>query len=270
MNKGTGLYKYALGLTLLVLLNGCSSRPSPAPVTDAGTGTLLKKSSAEEYRVQPGDTLFSIAWWQGKDPKVLAELNNISPPYKIFAGQLLRLKGKPKSVASTTTGQTTKINKINPKPPVDPPSRQEYVGGEETTKLKRKVVSDFPANVGKWRWPTKGNIIGRFSLKDEGNKGIDIAGQRGTPISAAADGKVVYTGDALKGYGNLIIIKHSETYLSAYAHNDAILVKEQQWVRQGQSIARMGNSGAQRNMLHFEIRYKGKSVDPLRYLPKTQ
>ncbi len=107
-------------------------------------------------------------------------------------------------------------------------------------------------------------------MREEGNKGIDIAGKRGSPIVAAADGKVVYTGDALKGYGKLVIIKHSDSYLSAYAHNDAILVKEQQWVRAGQKIAQMGNSGSQRVKLHFEIRYKGKSVNPLRHLPTSQ
>ena len=120
----------------------------------------------------------------------------------------------------------------------------------------------------KWRWPNKGNIINKFSLSPEGNKGIDIAGNKGSPVLAAAEGKVVYTGDALRGYGKLVIVKHSESYLSAYAHNDKIIVKEQQWVKAGQRIAHMGNSGTDKTMLHFEIRYKGKSVDPLRYLPK--
>ncbi|MEZ8144595.1 hypothetical protein A1OO_11890 [Enterovibrio norvegicus FF-33] len=119
-----------------------------------------------------------------------------------------------------------------------------------------------------WQWPVSGRVVSGFSSSELGNKGVDIAGKRGQSISASADGKVVYAGNALRGYGNLIIIKHNDDYLSAYAHNDRIFVSERQSVKKGQKIASMGSSGTNSVRLHFEIRYKGKSVNPLRYLPK--
>lgn len=121
-------------------------------------------------------------------------------------------------------------------------------------------------SVGKWRWPAEGKVIESFSDVQGGNKGVDIAGSRGQPVFATAAGRVVYSGNALRGYGNLIIIKHNDDYLSAYAHNDTILVRDQQEVQAGQKIATMGSSGTSSVRLHFEIRYKGKSVNPLRYL----
>lgn len=119
-----------------------------------------------------------------------------------------------------------------------------------------------------WRWPTEGKVIETFGASEGGNKGIDIAGSKGQAIIATADGRVVYAGNALRGYGNLIIIKHNDDYLSAYAHNDTMLVREQQEVKAGQKIATMGSTGTSSTRLHFEIRYKGKSVNPLRYLPQ--
>src|SRR5690606_20518430 len=110
-----------------------------------------------------------------------------------------------------------------------------------------------------WVWPAKGRVVSRFSSSDNGNKGIDIAGQRGQDVNATAAGKVVYAGNALRGYGNLVIIKHNDDYLSAYAHNDRVLVREQDTVTAGQKIALMGSSGTNNVRLHFEIRYKGKS-----------
>jgi len=129
-------------------------------------------------------------------------------------------------------------------------------------------TTDSATPVGSWRWPTDGKIIDNFSASEGGNKGIDIAGTRGQPIVATASGRVVYAGNALRGYGNLIIIKHNDDYLSAYAHNDTMLVREQQEVKAGQKIATMGSTGTSSVRLHFEIRYKGKSVNPLRYLPQ--
>ncbi|NLS43621.1 murein hydrolase activator NlpD [BEV proteobacterium] len=129
------------------------------------------------------------------------------------------------------------------------------------------VESSTPA-VGSWRWPTEGKVIDSFSAAERGSKGIDIAGTRGQPIMAIGSGRVVYAGNALRGYGNLIIIKHDDDYLSAYAHNDTMLVREQQEVKAGQQIATMGSTGTSSVRLHFEIRYKGKSVNPLRYLPQ--
>jgi len=118
-----------------------------------------------------------------------------------------------------------------------------------------------------WSWPTKGPVIESFSLSGRINKGIDLAGKNGEPVFAAADGKVVYSGTGLVGYGNLIIIKHNETYLSAYAHNSRLLLKEGDKAKAGQKIAEIGSTGANRDKLHFEIRRDGKPVNPMKYLP---
>ena len=120
----------------------------------------------------------------------------------------------------------------------------------------------------KWIWPAEGKLVGTFSKAESGNKGIDVAGKRGSKVVAAASGKVVYSGNALRGYGRLVIIKHTDTFLSAYAYNETILVKEREWVYAGQKIATMGSSGTDSVKLHFEVRYRGKSLNPLRYLPK--
>ena len=151
-------------------------------------------------------------------------------------------------------------------------SSKKQAYGENISK-KKKVQNPLPKTnfsqkISHWKWPVKGKVIAKFSSKAQGNKGIDIAGKRGTNITATANGKVVYAGTALRGYGKLIIIKHNDDYLSAYAHNDKILVKEQQQIKVGDVIAKMGNTDAQRVMLHFEVRFRGKSVDPLKYLPK--
>ena len=140
---------------------------------------------------------------------------------------------------------------------------------ETTTNMpvNANVVAPVASNVA-WQWPTQGNVIQGFSNSDGGNKGIDISGSRGQAVKAAASGRVVYAGNALRGYGNLIIIKHNDDFLSAYAHNDKILVSDQQEVKAGQEIAKMGSTGTNAVKLHFEIRYKGKSVDPVRYLPR--
>lgn len=135
-----------------------------------------------------------------------------------------------------------------------------------TVPVASSMTSSSP--ISSWRWPTEGKVIENFSSSEGGNKGVDIAGSKGQAIIATADGRVVYAGNALRGYGNLIIIKHNDDYLSAYAHNDTMLVREQQEVKAGQKIATMGSTGTSSTRLHFEIRYKGKSVNPLQYLPQ--
>lgn len=138
-----------------------------------------------------------------------------------------------------------------------------------TPKVTATTSTVAPVNSSiKWQWPTEGRVISGYSTSEAGNKGLDIAGTKGQPVKAAAAGKVVYAGNALQGYGNLIIIKHNDDFLSAYAHNDKIKVKEQQNVKAGQTIATLGSTGTNSNKLHFEIRYHGKSVDPARYLPR--
>ena len=254
----------------MFFLHGCSSNTAPAPVVKLNTHkdyNNLKRGSlkAKNYIVKKGDTLYSIAFDAGIDFRDLAHMNNISAPYKIYPGQDLKLvasKKRQEKKPTTSTGQTTKKQSNQT---VDPPKKQAY--GGDVSKQKSNPTG-FPETVKEWVWPAYGRIVGQFSLSEVGNKGIDISNKRGSFIGAAAAGKVVYTGEALRGYGNLIIIKHSESYLSAYAHNDTLLVKEQQWVTAGQQIARMGSDDTGNVLLHFEIRHKGKSVDPLRYLPK--
>ncbi len=266
----------------LLALSGCGSTP-PAPV-------VILDSQPEEdsgytgntYQVQKGDTLYAIAWYTGSDYRDIARYNNLSPPYPIYPGQTLRVTAPPSiakkaSSAPKKTGPTTTKVYTNT---VDRPKEQAYGESEKIVKsqplkrakkpsksVRKQAPNSFPSKVERWVWPTTGKLVATFSKQESGNKGIDIQAARGTAILAAADGKVVYSGNALRGYGNLIIIKHTDTFLSAYAHNDSVAVKEQQWVTAGQQIATMGNSGTDSVRLHFEVRYRGKSLDPLRYLP---
>ncbi|UIP28433.1 peptidoglycan DD-metalloendopeptidase family protein [Photobacterium sp. TLY01] len=184
-------------------------------------------------------------------------------------------KPAPAASNSVTTPAKTVQKSVNKD--VDRAPTKEYSQDSKSNKVvtSKAGTSDkagkTPASVAdkvdNWVWPAKGRIISRFSSSDNGNKGIDIAGQRGQDVNATAAGKVVYAGNALRGYGNLVIIKHNDDYLSAYAHNDRVLVREQDTVTAGQKIALMGSSGTNSVRLHFEIRYKGKSVNPLKYLP---
>lgn len=266
-----------------VLLSGCSSRSVPAPLVllNSQTTDSESKFSSSTYTVEKGDTLFAIAWFSGNDYRDIARYNNLKKPYTIFPGQVLKLSASTVSVntkpsktkASRPTGPTSKNNS---KKPVDQQKEQAYgeseknVNNQPVKPVKVTATKTFPARVGRWVWPAKGKLIGTFSRDESGNKGIDIQAPRGTKVFAAASGKVVYSGSALRGYGKLVIIKHTDTFLSAYAHNDSIMVKEQQWVEAGQQIASMGNSGTDSVRLHFEVRYRGKSLDPLRYLPSKQ
>ncbi|KDM92611.1 peptidoglycan DD-metalloendopeptidase family protein [Photobacterium galatheae] len=200
-----------------------------------------------------------------------------TPARKPVAKPVLKPAAKPTTAPSKSATSTTKIAQKSVKKDVDRPSTKEYSQDSKsnkvvTTQARSKDNSGQTSKSGadkvdSWVWPTKGRVIARFSDKENGNKGIDIAGHRGQDVKATAAGKVVYAGNALRGYGNLVIIKHNDDYLSAYAHNDRVLVREQDTVTAGQKIAAMGSSGTNSVRLHFEIRYKGKSVNPLRYLP---
>ena len=198
------------------------------------------------YRVEPGDTLFRIAFEKGLDYPSLAEWNNLVDPDHIQVGTRLRLSAPAKragaaSVASSIAATPTTATK----PTFDP------------------NISDAPP--ARWVWPVNGTLIGRFG--ENQSKGIDIAGHAKQPVLAAAGGQVAYVGSGLRGYGKLIIIRHGKTLLSAYAHNERILVNEGQQVAIGQIIGEMGKSDADRVKLHFEIRELGKPVDPMAYLP---
>ena len=232
-----------------------------------------------QYIVRRGDTLNSIARNANQRVGDLAILNGLHPPYRIYVGQSLTLQGGATShngqpartaaipagkikVTQTQSASTTKNRPVaNSNKPVAAAPGKVYAG----TAAQKGTANNA---VIKWQWPTTGPIISGFSLAETGNKGIDIRGTRGQAIKAAAAGKVVYAGNALRGYGNLIIIKHNDDYLSAYAHNEVLKVKEQQEVSAGQHIADMGSSDTTDVRLHFEIRHQGSSVNPISYLPK--
>lgn len=261
------------------------------------------------YTVRKGDTMFLIAYISGMDVRDLAALNNIPEPYKLSVGQTLKVSNNAASAATASAPAATTSTAAATAQPQQPavtytpgPNGTAYgsdgtivgpikstagtippatnnstntvpVTVEPTTTVSQPVAT-MPAATSNtsnitWIWPTKGNVIQGFSNSDGGNKGIDIGGSRGQAVYAAAPGRVVYAGNALRGYGNLIIIKHNDDYLSAYAHNETILVKDQQQVTAGQQIAKMGSSGTNSVKLHFEIRYKGKSVNPTTYLPRN-
>ena len=270
-------------------------------------GDIPKGSyTGSTYTVKRGDTLFYIAWVTGNDFRDLAQRNNIPEPYGLNVGQTLQVgnaSGQPitgdnavaQASARASSAPTQPVRPVEKSYPVvasQPTITYSEDSGEQSAnkmlpnnKPATPVVAPVTAPststaqptasststsspISSWRWPTDGKIIESFSGADGGNKGIDIAGSKGQAIVATSPGRVVYAGNALRGYGNLIIIKHNDDYLSAYAHNDTMLVREQQEVAAGQKIATMGSTGTSSTRLHFEIRYKGKSVNPLQYLPQ--
>lgn len=270
----------------LILCCACASAPHPVPVVAAGTYNKYNKGVLDltHYKVKSGDTLYSIAWRAGMKMHTLARINKISAPYRIYPGQVLRLKTyvsiQSRRNSSSATKKTEhrshysiKHRNNSKKRRIRAKKTKRQVVSHSTKQYVKSVPSKKRLGIHKsrtkltWIWPTKGHIISGFSSKVAGNKGIDIAGHRNQAIHAASSGRVVYAGNALRGYGNLIIIKHNSDYLSAYAHNRRILVKEHQLVKAGQHIANMGETGTTSYRLHFEIRYKGKSVDPRKYLP---
>ena len=201
------------------------------------------------YIVKPSDTLYSVAWRYGLDFQQLAAWNEISEPFLIKPGQQLTLLKTAKKPSKTDSGTINAPNNLKKSVVVVKPLTPSY---------NRAIL---------WRWPTQGKLINRFSIKALDRRGIDIAGKVGQPIYAVADGKIVYSGTGLSSYGNLIIVKHDNTYLSAYAYNSNRLVQEGNIVKRGAHIADMGRGKGAKPMLHFQIRKKGKSVDPLLYLP---
>lgn len=210
--------------------------------------------SGTTHIVSKGETLYSIAWEHGQDVRDVAQWNNIRAPYTIYPQQTLRVVPPVQANARNISTPRSKTATIQRQP-----NRTAAKTAHSVTNSTQKIS---------WQWPTNGKIINHYSAKDSGKKGLGIAGARGEAIHAAANGVVVYAGSALRGYGQLVIIKHDETYFSAYAHNNRLRVKEDQTVKKGQHIADMGDSGTDRVMLHFEVRRNGKPVDPLQYLPR--
>ncbi|CUX97059.1 murein hydrolase activator NlpD [Candidatus Hoaglandella endobia] len=225
------------------------------------------------YQVKWSDTLFYIAWITGNDYLDLARRNNIMKPYSLNVGQTLYVRTCTTSIPAKVQLTKLIVDYYKHNIHADKQSEEKMFTTTNGTVVTRTTTAPSAlkdtgntAIIG-WRWPTNGKMIDNCSTAEGGNKGVDISGSRGQPILATASGRVVYTGNALRGYGNLIIIKHNDNYLSAYAHNDTLLVHEQQEVKVGQKISTMGSTGTIKTKLHFEIHYKGKSVNPLSYLP---
>ena len=252
-------------LVLIALgLAGCTASWR-APVESRGQNASAPKPPrgairGDYYRVQRGDTLYAIAWQKGVDYRLIASWNGIRPPYRIYSGQVLRLK-PPRTTSRPPAATPKPVAKTRPPPKTATrtPSRS-----APSTKKKKPVSRKKLA----WRWPVKGKVVSRFKSGDPLRKGIKISGYSGKPILAAESGKVVYSGSGLIGYGRLIIVKHNDNYLSAYGHNRKILVKEGDQVTKGKRIAEMGTANSGEPMLHFEIRRDGKPVDPVRLLPR--
>lgn len=278
------------------LVAGCASDGHRAPVLTHGTAPSADKTSMKPqdmprvHVVQKGDTLYGIAFSYGIDQHELAEFNGIKDPNQIKVGQQIKL---PPETAQPETPQAEAPPAhtfVKEQPRVvkyayseAAVAKAESVQGEnahapaiarteakpETKTIKPEVKPEAPAETADaldWGMPAQGKLVGTFS-EAENRKGIDIAGKLGQPIFASAAGKVVYSGSGLRGYGKLLIIKHNKTYLSAYAHNDKLLVKEGETVTRGQKIAEMGKTDSDRVELHFEVRRLGKPVDPANYLP---
>lgn len=291
----------------VIAVAGCASHaPAPViertPAPDAapaarGSTPQPMASTRGMYTVKRGDTLYGIALEHGQDYKDVAAWNNLEDPNRIRVGQQLRVAPaedeapvavvRPVTssapVESNVVAANSETLKREPKggklpwseqalarlrEPAPQPVQQQ---AQQQPKPADKPAEAAPAAVGDdaidWAWPAPGKPLAGFAEGAGGNKGIDIAGKSGEPVGAAADGKVVYVGSGLRGYGNLVIVRHNATYLSAYGHNSKILVKEGQAVTRGQKIAEIGNSDADQAKLHFEIRRQGKPIDPLKYLP---
>lgn len=267
---------WGLLIVAMLVMAGCGSRsinrapvedrrsPAAQVVMDPNTQAVKQPPGFENagkpgyYTVKPGDTLIRIGLENGQSWRDIRRWNAIDNPNQIEVGQVLRVippTGTPAS-ATPTAAVTRPVTSATAAPsnvpaPAASPAPAEAAGAEDAVA---------------WSWPVQGGQV-LAGFDDVKNKGLDISGAAGDPVLAAADGRVVYAGAGLRGYGNLIILKHNNTYLTAYAHNQTLLVKEDQTVRKGQKIAEMGNTDADRVKLHFEVRRQGKPVDPAKYLP---
>ena len=261
-------------LSCSLLLVGCLNHSRFASLDDTSPSRTAGVSSTSEravttavnpssYLVKPGDTLYSIAFRFGLDYRKLASANRISAPYRIYPGQGIALKEAPVVTSS----------RPKPKPTSTSPSAEKPTNKPTETDVRQKPDVSTPvtkpqfSGVSGWEWPHSGKIVRTFKQGSSDRKGIDLVGRIGDSVKAAASGVVVYAGNGLPGYGNLIILEHSGSLLSAYAFNQTLNVTEGQQIQRGDTIATMGKQGDQPS-LHFEIRRDGKPVNPLQYLPK--
>ncbi|WP_394789395.1 peptidoglycan DD-metalloendopeptidase family protein [Rhodoferax sp.] len=294
-------WKHAVGLVALVVLGGCAGpNAHKAPVEDRGSSRVLQSAvpatpaadavpakplpGAENagrpgyYTVKPGDTLIRIGLDSGQSWRDIARWNGLDNPNVIEVGQVLRVVSPNATVTETgvTTRPVTSSTVTATAVPAPAASAASAAAAPASAASKPASTPAAPAVAAAavasggeddiaFVWPTSGSLIAGFD--EAKNKGLDLGGKTGDPVLAAADGRVVYAGAGLRGYGNLLILKHNNTYLTAYAHNQTLLVKEDQSVRKGQKIAEMGSSDTDRVKLHFEIRRQGKPVDPAKYLP---
>ena len=267
-----------LAFLLLSLLAGCRSAYQ-SPVANIDEPRFLDTDRI--HRVNAGETLYAIAWIYDLDFMQIVRANGLISPYTIYPGQSLNVDPRAPALVTTqsartstastsaaTTGPAITSRPVGSKslPASGSPPSTSPPPAPAPAQAAPARVNQGPVN---WAWPYQGNIVGRFSEAGVENKGLDIAGKKGDAVLAAADGEVVYAGSGLLRYGELLIIKHNDQYLSAYAHNDALVVREGQRVTRGQKIAELGSTGVDRDMLHFEIRLEGKPVDPLIYLPPS-
>jgi len=253
--------RLAVAMVSAALLAACASSGNQAPVLDRTSRGGGASAASQEppppgyYRVKRGDTLYSIALRNGQAPRDLVAWNNIANANQIEVDQLIRVVPPNADVSSSGAVVTPVRPGGATAQPVDvtPPSAAASSAPAGATDSAIALA-----------WPARGQLINRFD--DKANKGIDIGGKRGDAVVAADDGKVIHVGP-LRGYGNLVIIKHNDTFLTAYGNNDKVLVTEQSTVKKGQKIAEMGSTDADRVKLHFEVRRNGKPVDPMRFLP---
>ncbi len=258
----SGRVRTILLASLLLSQLSCAQRDTPAPVERLYQGKSFRDFTAgslqqPSYQVVAGDTLYAIAFRANVDVRELAEVNQLAEPYVIIPGQKLRLNVS-RRVQQGVDPAPNKAYRAT-KPQQNHTTKVEHAAGTEVFASTNNIC---------WQWPAKAAVSADFSAAEGGLKGIDLSGSRGDPVYAAATGKVVYVGNALKGFGNLIILKHNDEYITAYAHNQQLLVKEQQWINGGEQIATMGDSDAERVKLHFQVRFRGKSVNPRQYLPR--
>ena len=268
-----------LAAAVVLQLSACSFNRTPnrAPVEDRGGQAVRLPAGSENagkpgfYTVRPGDTLNRIALETGQSPRDIARWSSLANPNVLEVGQVLRVTPPPAEVPVAITRPVTPPSVLVPSTPLPPtsPASTATPPAAATTPPPAQPGEVPPAAASDddvpWLWPSSGNVIAGFD--EVKNKGLDFAGNAGDPVLAAADGRVVYAGAGLRGYGNLVILKHNNTYLTASAHNQSLLVKEDQTVRRGQKIAEMGSSDADRVKLHLEVRRQGKPVDPAKYLP---
>ena len=280
-------------IAVSLLFSGCAGGKRLAPVSRVDP---IADTRPDTHIVRKGDSVYAIAWQHDLDYRTLADWNRLTHPFVIYPGQVLELRGRSVANADSGAGATVSTAALPEKTKVDH-RKIEETGGDGDSSSNSSHVSgsgaksssrsssdagtpddkgnavqpdefDGGAPVRTWHWPTTGEVVGGFGKS--GDKGIHLSGTFEQPVVAAADGRVVYSGTGLVGYGRLIVLKHNKHFFSAYAHNSRVLVEEGEIVKGGQRIALMGSSGSDRVKLHFEIRRDGRPVDPLSLLPRQR